>query len=277
MNTSHTLDVAVCLDGNYIEPARTLIESMRSHHTVGALRIWLFHEGLSRPQIDQFEAQCQGWAQVHADEVELDLEQYFGGSDGWLPYQNRSVLFRILLPSQLRLRGLRRVLYVDCDVLCVGSLNHLAELDLGGSILGAVADEFTPMLSSNGGIPGARVTQDAAYFNSGVLLVDTEQWDALDVEARALKYLQSVRGRQRFYDQDALNVACQGNWLRLDRTLNTMITDPFETDLESAMSTARLIHFVGPHKPWDSDYLPGNRRTMYNLYRNAWQTRQALS
>jgi len=277
MTNSQALEIAICLDQNYIEPARTLIESMRSHHAPGLLRVWLFHEGLSAVQINQFAVQCDGWAEVHEVEVDVDLEQYFGGNDGWLPYQNRSVLFRILLPGRLRAIGLQRVLYVDCDVLCVGSLRPVARFDLNGSILGAVQDEFTPKLSSNGGIPGADVSEDAAYFNSGVLLIDIEQWDALDVEGRALSYLKSVRGRQRFYDQDALNIACDGRWLPLDRSLNTMVTDPFESHLEIALESTRLVHFVGPHKPWDSSYFSGNRRTMYNLYRNAWKARELNS
>ena len=177
------------------------------------------------------------------------------------------------MPNLLLTRGVERVLYVDCDILCVGSLTVTVDISLDGATLGAVQDAFTPRLSSDGGIPGFIPESDEDYFNSGVLLIDTRRWHSHQVEDRALDYLQSVRGSQRFYDQDALNVVCIGDWIPLDGSFNTMITDPFEADLISALDSSRLVHFVGPHKPWHSDYYPGNRRTMYELHRAAWRTR----
>ncbi|MFJ6430346.1 glycosyltransferase family 8 protein [Microbacterium maritypicum] len=271
---SAQLNIAICLDENYLDPARTLLESLRAHHGAHRLVIWMLHDGLSQGSIDAVAAQCAGWASVRSVPVDFDLAPYFGAGDDWLPYQNKSVLFRILLPEQLRAHGIRRILYLDCDIICVGSLEPLVSADLQGATVGAVSDAFTPRLSSGGGIPGHVVTRDAEYFNSGVLLIDVEAWHERKTEQRCLEYLRSVRGAQRFYDQDALNVACEGQWHRLSDRFNTMITDPFEEDLGSALRTARLLHFVGPHKPWHDDYFPGNRRTAYELYRHAWRTRE---
>lgn len=269
------LDIAICLDENYLDPARTLLESLRSHHRPGRLVIWILHDGLNQTSIDAVVAQCAGWASVRSVPVDFDLAPYFGADGDWLSYQNKSVLFRILLPEQLRAYEIQRVLYLDCDILCVGSLEPLVSTDLQGETLGAVPDAFTPRLSSGGGIPGHVITKDTDYFNSGVLLIDVERWHERETEQRCLDYLESVRGAQRFYDQDALNVACEGQWHPLSDGFNTMITDPFEDDLASALLPARLLHFVGPHKPWHDDYFPGNRRTAYELYRHAWRTREA--
>lgn len=269
-----TLNVALCLDENYVEPARTLIETLRAHHEHGRLAIWLLHEDLNDGSLRQLEAQCGGWASIRSLRIETDLGSYFGADRGWLPYQNKSVLYRILLPRLLFNAGIKRALYLDCDILCVGSLAAVTHLSLDGKVLGAVQDAFTPRLSSNDGIPNYHPRVDDDYFNSGVLLIDTERWVARDVESRALSYLASTRGNQRFFDQDALNVACVGDWLQLHASFNTMITDPFEQDLMGALELSRLIHFVGPHKPWHNDYHPGNRRAMYEMYRSAWRKRE---
>jgi UDP-D-galactose:(glucosyl)LPS alpha-1,3-D-galactosyltransferase len=111
---------------------------------------------------------------------------------------------------------------------------------------------------------------DAAYFNSGVLLVNAPRWRQLRMSEACFEYLSLCSGRLRFPDQDALNVAAYGRWLRLGREWNHMKSWRLEPDSEflDREPAGRIVHFAGPWKPWkpesDGGLRAGARRARYD-------------
>jgi UDP-D-galactose:(glucosyl)LPS alpha-1,3-D-galactosyltransferase len=166
-----------------------------------------------------------------------------------------------LLPPEVE-----RVLYLDCDVLCAGDLSPLWEVPLGEAPVAAVRDAFTRTIDDRGGVPGAGPDFDAkaAYFNSGVLLIHAPVWRERSVTEQCLKYLWQQRGQLRLADQDALNLATYGQWIRLERKWNNMMRWLNEPTLqEQLIDDVRMIHFAGPKKAWKPDFPPGVLRDRY--------------
>ena len=60
-----------------------------------------------------------------------------------------------------------RVLYLDADIVAVGSLASLWTVDLSGALMGAV-----DIPGSNRGVERLDMPPDAGYFNAGVLVID---------------------------------------------------------------------------------------------------------
>lgn len=179
-----------------------------------------------------------------------------------------------------------RVLYLDADTLAVGSVAPLLRASLGRRSVGAVVD---PFVRTVGAAPGswshaaASIPRDAPYFNSGVLLIDIARWSAGDVRRRAEAFLRDFRDRVRFPDQDALNAVLYGAWRRLahrwnacpacivDRHLTNGVAadDGWSTVLtfvRRVERSARIVHFMGPYKPWASDFPDGDLRARYATY-----------
>jgi UDP-D-galactose:(glucosyl)LPS alpha-1,3-D-galactosyltransferase len=160
-----------------------------------------------------------------------------------------------------------RLLYLDCDTLVTGSLSPLVSVDLVNAPLAAVRDAFTRRVVDRGGLPGWQgyppMSGQDPYFNSGVLLIDTASWRRLDVSDRALGYLLDNAGKLRYPDQDALNVACAGQWTRLPSRWNHMMPWRLESANGGRLSDAVIAHCAGPRKWWSSDYPSGDFATFY--------------
>ncbi|MDX1746610.1 MAG: glycosyltransferase, partial [Halobacteriales archaeon] len=87
------------------------------------------------------------------------------------------------------------------------------------------------------------------YFNSGVLLIDLVRWRKRDVRGRALAHAREAGDRLILHDQDALNMALQGDWLALPAHWNVWVILPGLKPDDDV-----VFHYMGGPKPWDADY-----------------------
>lgn len=178
-------------------------------------------------------------------------------STGTWPASDRfpaNAWYRVRLPELLP--ELHRVLYVDADALLTAQIDWLWETALGGNLLAATTNplyaSMVPRIQSDLGLPGA-----SSYFNSGVLLIDLAAWRAESVTEALREF---VRGHPLTWpDQDALNGVLHARRLHLHPRWNAMpgLWElpirylPFTVDeVRDASSAPRIVHFVGPYKPW---------------------------
>ncbi len=188
-----------------------------------------------------------GSAVINWHMVDLALLENFAISE----HVSRMTYARLLIPYFLN-ADVPKVLYLDSDVLALGELAPLWNTDLDGRVVGAVLDDLDPCIKSDkAGLE--RVPRVANYFNAGVLLIDLNRWRNEQVSEKALQYL-SKYPRARFWDQDALNVVCDGRWQQLDARWNFQDLagrlEGMETKLVSADPRPGIVHFVSNAKPW---------------------------
>jgi lipopolysaccharide biosynthesis glycosyltransferase len=164
-----------------------------------------------------------------------------------------------------------RVLYLDADLLLLDALGPLWETDLDGAVVGAVSDEFM-VPAINAGAPGSEgVPQVRDYFNAGVLLIDLSLWRQKRVSEIALEYLRR-HPQSPYSDQDALNVACDNLWTKLDPRWNFQhhpITGKFNQRISDLRPDQRpfIVHFVTARKPWYSGVRSPNAE-FYDAFRS---------
>jgi lipopolysaccharide biosynthesis glycosyltransferase len=157
--------------------------------------------------------------------------------------------FARIFVSRLVADDCERILYLDGDVLVRQSVQPLLDMSLEGCIVAAVGDDLAthfanPSASRN--IPGWReagIAPSALVFNSGVLVIDRERWDAGSVQHRTLEAVERTLGSTSWADQAALNLTLWRDWLPLETRWNTR-------DLDAA-----IAHFSGPYKPWQGPRL----------------------
>ena len=162
-------------------------------------------------------------------------------------YISTMTFARLLIPSVFP-ESVSRVLYLDADLLVLGNLSPLWDLDLDGHVIGGVIDAIDSHIKAN--TPGfERVPRVREYFNAGVLLIDLDRWRKECISERALEYL-SQTPLSPYSDQDALNVACDGRWKQLDPRWN------FQNHRHNRLSSMPpeqmpvVVHFVMQFKPW---------------------------
>ena len=187
-----------------------------------------------------------------------------------LPYVSRVTYARLLIPWVLPVT-VSRVLYLDCDLLVLDDLEPVWETDLEGAVLGAVVDGMADCKLCDPRFEGVPQVRD--YFNAGVMLIDVQRWREERISERALEYL-TRNPRSPYSDQDALNVACDNQWKRLDSHWN------FQNHYNRRVSAIRpkdrpgIVHFVTNSKPWISSVRSVNAG-LYDDFRN--RTRFARS
>ena len=157
------------------------------------------------------------------------------------PMAYASCVLDRLLPQDLE-----RCLYMDCDIIATRDLGELWDMDFAGNTVAAVDDGSEAILLEHQARLGLR---EPRYFNSGVLLVDLKRWRKRRVSERALSAAARIGPRLILHDQDALNVALEGDWLALDSAWNTWTIRPGLTKDDPV-----LFHFMGAPKPWHADY-----------------------
>jgi lipopolysaccharide biosynthesis glycosyltransferase len=146
-----------------------------------------------------------------------------------------------------------RVLYLDSDIVVVGSVASLWGMDLGGALLGAV-----DIPGSQRGVTDLGMRAEDGYFNSGVLLIDLKQWRETRALDSVLGYVEAYPERLNDLDQDALNACFYGRRKRIEYKWNA--TWPFfreplslplaRAEIDAVRREARIIHFNGGSKPW---------------------------
>jgi lipopolysaccharide biosynthesis glycosyltransferase len=269
-----SVHIALAFDVHYAEYAQVTVESVLDvHPRPDRLTFWL----LTTPDVVRergavLRRQVAGRAGMHLLKAGHEVHALPRSERPELAHLTAAMYLRLFLPSMLS-PAVERFLYLDADTMCVGDLSPLWDLPMSGAPVAAVRDGFAKTLSDfDGPPPGADgLDPGAPYFNSGVLLVDVARWRAMRISEQCFDYLARHRGRLRFPDQDALNIAAYGNWLRLGREWNHMKSWRLEPDSERFGSEpeARIIHFTGPWKPWkpvpEGGVRAGMRRSRYEL------------
>lgn len=174
-------------------------------------------------------------------------------------YLTRECYLRLLAPDLLP-GHVRRILYLDCDVVALGDLRPLAALDLGGSVVGAVPDyPRVPYVVDTRRLGALGIPDDHVYVNSGVLLMDLEAWRREGLTRRFVEFIKARGAQLAFHDQDAINAVLHDRIHLLDCRWNLQSRmylcgrrfHPIEYEAtREARRNPAILHYVGAAKPW---------------------------
>jgi lipopolysaccharide biosynthesis glycosyltransferase len=209
--------------------------------------------------------------------------------------------FRILIGKMLP-NDVRKVIYLDCDLVVLGDLGLLWDQPMEGRHCLAVQDVASPYFDSEQALPDfprrapylaavrpvmnyreLGIRGQAKYFNSGILVIDLARWRQENLTDQLLDCLHQNREHVLWWDQYALNVVLAGKWGELDPRWNQLAmihtfpswqTSPLdEATYRRIVREPWIVHFASPSKPWHY----GNshpRRDLYFQYldQTAWAT-----
>jgi lipopolysaccharide biosynthesis glycosyltransferase len=145
-----------------------------------------------------------------------------------------------LLPANLG-----QILYLDCDIICTGALRPLWESRDAIPLLGMVPDRTGERWKGRLGLPA-----DAAYFNSGVLLINLDAWRDRAVAATIIDWMEANPDKLALADQDAINACLCGAITPLPDRWNLQIGLDSGPLPAARLTEATLLHYTSAHKPW---------------------------
>ncbi|MGK8504495.1 glycosyltransferase family 8 protein [Nocardia asiatica] len=280
--------IVCCFDYRYVLPFCVLLESLAESHVglVDELQVFAVHEDLPPSAMARIDAHATRLG-IRVDFRRTEPVDNRFPTDGPQPGQfTRAVYLRLMLGNVLS--DVRRVLYLDADLIVLRDLRALLSLPLNGRALGAVRDPIQPTLEQGYALPGWRdegIPGDREYFNSGVLLFDLDECRKQKFFERAVSFLEKFPERAACLDQDALNWVANDAWIRLDSQWNTInsqtfiwyfgmdiVADPSSAGAVDLLlqqeSEASILHYAGRQKPWHDDCPESNSRALYHRFLN---------
>jgi len=150
-----------------------------------------------------------------------------------------------LAMGELLPKAVRRVTYLDCDVICTGPLLPLWEIGEGVAVLAAVLDRAGEGWKALLGMP-----PEASYFNSGVLVVNLDSWRRRDLGGILGEWIAANPAKASLADQDAINACLAGEITPLPDCWNLQIGKDSGPLPPERLADAVLLHYTGEHKPW---------------------------
>jgi lipopolysaccharide biosynthesis glycosyltransferase len=263
-------------DEHYALPLAVTISSALKHldsqHTV---RLYILDGGISEASKDRL---VRSWndprLSIHWLHPDINSVRDLPVSD----HISLAAYLRLLLPDLLP-DDVKRVIYLDADMLVRTDLTALwGEPQDGCSIL-AVQDLAAPYIDSSRSLPNFQVCNPylsaaypvanyrelgicdrGMYFNSGLLVIDIQDWRSRNVSGQLFDCLREHRQHVLWWDQYALNAVLAGRWRCLDHRWNqgahiyhypNWQSSPFSRELfQSLKSDPWIVHFCSPSKPW---------------------------
>ncbi|QKJ89056.1 UDP-glucose:(glucosyl)LPS alpha-1,3-glucosyltransferase [Paramixta manurensis] len=147
-----------------------------------------------------------------------------------------------------------KVIYLDSDVLCIGSINPLFDIALQNNVLAAATERNDVWWKNRAERLGEPILADG-YFNSGVLIINIVEWQKQQITEKAMAALsdKNLINKITYFDQDVLNLVACKKVMFLDKKYNTQYSINYELKkdpIRPLYTDVRLIHYIGPTKPW---------------------------
>ncbi len=267
------IHIAASCDDNYAQHVGIVFQSLLENTTISKrIEIHLISNGISESSQQRLTNIVSAFSgQLHI--IPADDSKYEGlptSRYGTAAYQ------RISLAHYLP-KSVNKVIYLDSDTIVLGDIKNLWDIPLNGKPLGAI-ENLSPKACRHLGFSRNE------YFNSGVLVVDLEQWRKDDTHQKTINIIKKNLDVIRYFDQCSLNMIFRGNWTKLPLNWNQQ-ADIYgvlkkyadgcgysATQIKDAIAKPYIVHFIGKQKPWLLNcYHPFKPSYQYYLEKTPWQ------
>ncbi len=197
------------------------------------------------------------------------------GMDYWSIAMYYRIFAEALLPSSVK-----RVLYVDCDIVVCHDLLSLWDLNMMDKAVGVIQDIFT---YSENIYKRLQYPEEVGYFNSGVLLMNLDYWREHHVCQQCLDFLTNHYDQLFANDQDVLNAVLWDKKMCLPLTYNFQVqflktyfydqeAPALQAEIIQAKTDPAIIHYAVPIKPWNVMYYKMPYKRVWRQYkrRSPW-------
>ena len=275
--TGQAIHIALTFDDFYWAPAFGTMRSIcLSTRRRADLVFHLCHRGLTDAHKVDLEAiTTEFGSQLHY--YDIDKNELCAAVMTRAPYNKRltNIVYARLLFDRILPAGIERLTYLDCDMMVRAPIETVAEIELGGKAIAAVADPQALGIKGQRDIRANRDLFDPAdpYFNAGLVVIDLKAWREARIEEKLEAALNDGTMERIYYDQDFLNIVFANNWLILDPRWNFQNPRKLHESLNPF-----LLHYTGEHKPWNLwshvAFARTYRHTMTNkLFYHYWRLR----
>ncbi len=160
-------------------------------------------------------------------------------------YYSKTTYFRLFIPNLYP--QYNKVLYLDSDVVVLGDISKLYNVELENNLVAAAPDDViqTNKVFQEYAEKVVGVADYRNYFNAGILLMNLDEFRKFKFQEKFLYLLETIKFTVA-QDQDYLNRLSKGKVKLIDKTWDRMpiaVDDVKEEDI-------KIIHYNLAYKPW---------------------------
>lgn len=167
-----------------------------------------------------------------------------------------------------------KILYIDADMICVGSLKNIENIDMTDYYIAEATDEKEAEKHKQ------RLGLSATNFYgcAGLVWFNLTKWRNEQIREKCLTYFNDPANNNiiKFGEQDVLNKVCQGHIYELPITYNMFnyywlhhkknIPSRYKTQIDKYKKEAIIIHFIDSCKPWFKDCLDSKKKLYWKYH-----------
>ena len=167
--------------------------------------------------------------------------------------------YRMLLPTYID-ESVEKILYLDCDMIVLGDVSELYELELKNFGLAACRDcmPYEELHRRQ-----MQLEIDDRTFCTGIMLVNLKYWRENNSTAEMIRFAQWKRDVVFLEDQDAMNYVFRKHWFMLPYKWNkgamsicAIDKNQHDFDYYEYVYEPKVIHYASVFKPWLKFYFP---------------------
>ncbi len=259
------INIALSSDSNYAQHVAVVAVSILSNtQQPNNIHFYLLSDGIDenhclkiRSSIEKFGAKL----------TICDLSQYNGFDHLFTSgHISKAAYFRLDIPNILPIE-VKKVIYIDVDLVVLKDIVDLWNIDLKGKPIGAVPDygimASKRLVKQKHEVIG--LDENEAYFNSGVVIMDLTQWRKHNYSQQVIDL--AATGNFPHHDQDALNKLFMDNWYELPLNWNVippvynmlhkiLFNREFRNKAIQARKNIGVLHYAGRYKAWEFALYP---------------------
>ena len=252
------INILVTLDSSYIPQLKVLLASIMINDPAERFSVYLLQNSIAEKEIRIMERWCSGigW-EFHSIAVDGML---FSNAPVSRQYP-KEMYYRLLAPHILP-DSMKRIIYLDPDILVINPLRPLWDMDMSSCLFAAAS--HTGIAEIANGVNRIRLGTEHDYYNSGVLLIDAERGRRDIIPDDIFSYVRKHQNELILPDQDVLNAVYGSRILPLDDAVwnydarkysSYMLKSSGIMDEKWVMENTAILHFCGKAKPWKKTYV----------------------
>lgn len=271
-----------CVDNNYVPHCGVMLTSLLENNKDERIRVHVLDNALTEECREALRGIVE---RKYGQELAFyplasDWSASFPATCSYVSLTVYSKLFiASMLPAEVK-----KVLYLDCDIIVLKSLHELWHCDLSGKAMAAVRDAHRRLEDDcrRLGID----CQTEGYYNAGVMLFNLDYLRSMNFLEKSLDFVSKHASRLPYHDQDVLNGVLHGHILSLPLRYNLhdhlfhrkryMSREEIRlADREMRPEHRVIIHFSSRRKPWSTRCLhPLRKSYFYYLDMTEWRGRR---
>ena len=253
-----TIVILVTFDPGYVDIAKTWMSSLSQHNSHALCRVVCHTRNVSDERFREIRLHVRQFANIvlfHKPATK-DYNSYTSP----LTHVNACCMDRLFVTELDYGMETNRIIYLDLDILIIGSLSPLMHIDTNSTGIAAKSSKVKNVI--NGWLRKYNIN-DLKYvygksFNAGVMVIDIDKLKANDYWKRVM----SMFDKYPVNDQILLNFYARGAYAELPAKYNVFVGQDNNLFSLSPCITdsAVVLHFVGTPKPWKHtvDTYPNN-------------------